>query len=89
MSTAKQAIYTQTAKAKLLFVKNKNTYKLVCAFNVFEKTTVFGHEKYKFPVQAKCDYVSGDISAETLAQDLPRVMQTASEVLRTNNIILV
>ena len=89
MSTAKQAIYAQVAKAKLIYVKNKDTYKVVVAFNVYETTKQFNDVVYKFPVQAKCDYVSGDISAETLAQDLPRVMQTASEVLRTNNIILV
>ena len=75
------------AKAKLVFNKKLKTYKLVCAFNVYEKQKRFSADNlvYKFPVQAKCDFVSGDITLE----DLPRVLQTASEVLRTRNIVIV
>ena len=89
MSTAKQAIYAQTAKAKLIYVKNKDTYKVVVAFNVYETKKQFNNVVYKFPVQAKCDYVSGDISADTLAQDLINVLQTAKKQLRTNSIVFV
>jgi len=77
------------AKAKLVFNKKLKTYKLVCAFNVHETTQQFHKSVYKFPVQKKCDFVSGDINAETLPQDLQRVLQTASQALRTTNIVLV
>jgi hypothetical protein len=75
------------AKAKLQFNKKLKTYKLICAFNVYEKQKRFSEDNlvYKFPVQKKCDYVSGDITLE----DLPRVLATASKVLRTNNIVIV
>lgn len=86
MLNAKQAIYAQNAKAKLVYVKNKDTYKVVCAFNVTETTK---NGAYKFPTQAKCNFVSGDISAETLSTDLVRVLQTAKQTLRTNNIVFV
>ena len=72
------------AKAKLVYNKNLELYKLVCAFNVHKK--LVGSEfKHSFPVQSKCNFVSGDISLE----DLPRVLQQASQVLRTNNIQIV
>jgi hypothetical protein len=89
MQTAKQAIYAQVAKAKLIYVKNKDTYKLVCAFNVYETKKQFNNTVYKFPVQAKCDYVSGDISKATLAQDLTVALNNAKKTLRTNNIVIV
>jgi hypothetical protein len=77
------------AKAKLVFNKKLQTYKLVCAFNVYETTKQFDKTVYKFPVQKKCDFVSGDINKETLHTDLLRVLSTASKVLRTNNIQIV
>lgn len=86
MQTAKQAIFAQTAKAKLLFVKNKETYKLVVAFNVYETNK---NGQYKFPVQAKCNYVSGDLNYETLQKDLQRNIEIAKKVLRTDNIVFV
>jgi hypothetical protein len=78
-------LHNTLAKAKLIFNKKLKTYKLVCAFNVYETTKQFDSIVYKFPTQKKCDFVSGDIVLE----DLPRVMQTASQVLRTNNIQIV
>jgi hypothetical protein len=86
MQTAKQAIYAQVAKAKLVYVKNKETYKIVVAFNVTEKTK---NGTFKFPPQAKCNFVSGDISYETLQADTERVIATAKAQLRTNNIVFV
>jgi hypothetical protein len=72
------------AKAKLVFNKKLKMYKLVCAFNVHKK--LVGEEfKYSFPVQSKCNFVSGDIDLE----DLPRVLSQASAILRTNNIQIV
>jgi hypothetical protein len=78
-------LHNTLAKAKLVFNKKLKMYKLVCAFNVYETTKQFDNVVYKFPTQKKCDFVSGDITLE----DLPRVMQTASKALRTNNIVIV
>lgn len=75
-------LHNTLAKAKLVFNKKLQMYKLVCAFNVYE-TTKDG--SYKFPTQKKCDFVSGDITIE----DLPNTLAVASKVLRTNNIALV
>lgn len=83
---AKTAIYAQVAKAKLLYNKQKETYKIVVAFNVTEKTE---KGKYKFPVQKKCNYVSGDLNYETLQKDIENTVANAKAVLRTNNIVFV
>ena len=73
------------AKAKLVYVKNKDSYKVVIAFNV-HKVLVGDEFKHKFPVQAKCAYVSGDLPAQTVKTDVVRVLQAAQAQLRTNNI---
>ena len=65
-----------------LCIKNKNTYKVVIAFNVTETNK---NGKYKFPTQKQCAYVSGDITVD----DLGRVLVTVEKVLRTNNIQIV
>jgi hypothetical protein len=76
------------AKAKLVYNKKLQAYKLQIAFNVHKK--LVGEEyKYVFPVQAKCNYVSGDLLAENLEEELQRVIVTAKQVLRTNNIVIV
>ncbi len=49
------------AKAKLIKNKKLQTLRLIVAFNVYE-TNAKG--ELKFPVQSKCAYVSGDLSAE-------------------------
>ena len=80
MQNSKTAIFVANiAKAKIIYNKNKETYIIKVAFNVTEKT-----EKgaYKFPT--KCDFVSGHIPVT----DLPRIMQDAVAVLRTNRIEL-
>jgi hypothetical protein len=79
---SKQAIYTaNVAKAKLLFNKDKETYKIVIAFNVTERT-----EKgaFKFPPQAKCDFVSGEFVYESLQADKERILSVAKQQLRTD-----
>jgi hypothetical protein len=86
MQTAKQAIFAQVAKAKLVYVKNKETYKIVIAFNVTETNK---NGKFKFPAQNKCNFVSGDINYETLQADTERVIANAKAQLRTNNIVFV
>jgi hypothetical protein len=64
------------AKAKLVYNKKLNTYKLLVAFTHKQKFT-----------QRDCAYVSGDISAETLQKDLQRVLTNAEATLRTNAIV--
>jgi len=70
------------ARAKLVKNAKLKTLRLVVAFNVTE-TNAKGESK--FPVSKKCDYVSGDLQAE----DVLNAINTAKQVLRTNNIELV
>jgi len=59
-----------------------NKYRLVCAFNVTDTIEVFGVLKFKYPVQSKCNYVSGDFFACNLDKEIAR----AKRYLRTDNI---
>ena len=77
-----QNAFNTLARAKLVKVKKTGLFKLICAFNVSQRSSVTG--KYIFPAEAKCDFVSGHISVS----DLPRVMQIAVAQLRTNRIEL-
>jgi hypothetical protein len=80
-------VYTaNTAKAKLIYVKNKETYKIVIAFNVHKKIKDNGDIVHVFPTQAKCNYVSGDLAYETLQADTEYVLTQAKLQLRTDNI---
>lgn len=74
------------AKAKLIYVKNKETYKIVIAFNVHKKIKDNGDIVHLFPTQAKCNYVSGDLAYETLQADTAFVIAQAKLQLRTDNI---
>ena len=76
-----QALATK-ARAKLVKNAKLKTLRLVVAFNVYETNS---RGEYKFPVSKKCDYVSGDLQAE----DVFNAINTAKQVLRTNNIELV
>ena len=76
------------AYAKLVYNKKLQSYKVQIAFNVHKKL-VGTNYKLAFPVQAKCNYVSGDLLAENLEAELQRTIATASKVLRTNNIVIV
>ena len=76
------------AHAKLVYNKKLNAYKMQIAFNVHKKL-VGTAIKHAFPVQAKCNYVSGDLLAEDLATEVQRTIATAQKVLRTNNIVVV
>jgi hypothetical protein len=58
------------------------------AFNV-HKELVGTNYKFKFPVQSKCNYVSGDLLAEDLQTEVQRTIVTAQKSLRTNNIVFV
>ena len=81
------AIYTaNTAKAKLVYVKNKETYKIFIAFNVHKKIKDNGDIVHIFPAQKQCNYVSGDLAYETLQADTAYVLSQAKKQLRTDNI---
>ena len=74
------------ARAVLRYNKQRQVYKLLVAFNVTERDA---KGNYKFPVQQKCNFVSGDLNYETLQQDLQRTLQQAQQMLRTDNIQIV
>ena len=64
------------ARAKLNYNKKLKCYKLLVAFcNSTDSIT-----------QRNSAFVSGDLSADTIATDLPRVLAQACATLRTNNI---
>jgi hypothetical protein len=74
------------AKAKLVFNKKLKSYKLVVAFNAHKRITPSGVIKYTFPTQAKCAYVSGDLLAENIVQELSVIMPSVQKTIRTNSI---
>ena len=76
------------AYAKLVYNKKLNAYKMQIAFNV-HKELVGTNYKMRFPVQSKCNYVSGDLLAENLATEVQRTIATASKHLRTTQIVIV
>ncbi len=79
-----QKVYTaNTAKAKLVYNKEKEVYTIICAFNVTEQTD---KGAWKFPPRNKCDFVSGDFVWETVQKDKERIIATAKQTLRTDNI---
>jgi hypothetical protein len=53
------------------------------------KQLVGANIKHKFPVQAKCNYVSGDLLAENLEVEVQRTVASAQQHLRTTNIVFV
>jgi hypothetical protein len=79
-----QSIYTaNTAKAKLVYNKEKEVYTIIVAFNVTEKTD---KGAFKFPPRNKCDFVSGNFVWETVQADKLRIIAEAKKQLRTDNI---
>ena len=76
------------AYAKLVYNKKLNAYKVQIAFNVHKKL-VGTNYKYSFPVQAKCNYVSGDLLAEDLQNEVQRTVASAQQTLRTTQIVFV
>ena len=77
------------AKAKLVYNKKLQSYKLVVAFNAHKRIVKKGTTeeiKYSFPTQAKCAYVSGDLLANNLQNELASVMPHVYKTLRTNSV---
>jgi len=79
-------MFNTLAKAKLVFNKKLKTYKLVVAFNAHKTIKPNGQIKYSFPTQAKCNYVSGDLLADNLQNELATVLPTVYATLRTNSV---
>ena len=78
-------LYTaNVAKARVLYNKDRETYKIIFAFNVYKTLNRRDEEVYIFPQQAKCNYVSGDIPYRTLAADKQRIVEIAKQYLRTD-----
>lgn len=77
------------ARAKLVFNKKLQSYKLVVAFNTHKTIKKIGNTevvKYNFPTQAKCAYVSGDLLADNLQAELATVLPNVYKTLRTNSV---
>ena len=78
------------AKAKLVYNKRLQSYKLVVAFNAHKqfKKDKWGNERvvYAFPTQAKCAYVSGDLLASNLQAELATVLPTVYSTIRTTSV---
>ena len=69
------------AKAKLIKNKKLDTLRLVVAFNVYETND---KGAYKFPVQSKCAYVSGDLDAK----DVLTALETAKNTVRAEIVLV-
>ena len=78
--------FNTVAKAKLVYNRNKELYKLVVAFNVHTKIKENGDIVHIFPTQKKCAYVSGDINYEELQAEVSRLTEVAKKHCRTDNI---
>jgi len=78
--------FNTLAKAKLVYNRNKELYKLVIAFNVHTKVKDNGDIVHILPTHAKCAYVSGDIIYEELQAEVSRLTDVAKLQLRTDNI---
>jgi hypothetical protein len=65
-----------TAKYKLVINKKLDTVRIVCAFNVYNQINDQGEVVTRFPSQAKCAYVSGDLQTQDVEPTLARIAQT-------------
>ncbi len=68
-------------RARLVYNKKREVYKIVAAFNVTEQTE---KGSYKFPV--KKDFTSGEFVYETLQKDKLRIIEEMKRVCRTDNV---
>lgn len=76
-----KSAFNTLLRAKLVYNKQKEVYKIIAAFNVTEQTD---KGAYKFPV--KKDFTSGEFVWETLEQDKQRIITEMKRVCRTDNI---
>jgi hypothetical protein len=73
--------FNSLLRAKLVYNKKKEVYKIVAAFNVREQTE---NGAFKFPT--KCDFNSGEFVYETFEKDKQRIIAEMQKQCRTNNI---
>jgi hypothetical protein len=71
------------ARAKIIKNAKLKTMRLIVAFNVYETNS---KGEFKFPVQKKCDYVSGDLNTES---DVLNALAYAKSLLNTSVIEVV
>mgnify|MGYP000461607109 CR=1 FL=1 len=83
---SKSILSANTAKARIIYYKNKETYKIIFAFNVHIKEKDNGEIVHIFPTQKQCNYVSGDIVYEELQKDKERIIAQAKKTMRTDNV---
>lgn len=76
-----KSAFNTLLRAKLVYNKEKEVYKIIAAFNVTEQTD---KGAYKFPV--KKDFTSGEFVYETLQKDKLRIIEEMKKACRTNNI---
>ena len=81
-----KVLSANTAKARIIYYKNKETYKIIFAFNVHIKEKDNGEIVHIFPTQKQCNYVSGDIVYEELQKDKERIIAQAKKTMRTDNV---
>jgi hypothetical protein len=74
------------ARAKLVYNKKLQAYKLLVAFNTHKTIKPDGSIKYTFPQQDKCAYVSGDLLADNLQNELATVLPNVYKTIRTNSV---
>ena len=79
-------MHNTPAKAKVVYNKAKETYTLVVAFNVTERTA---KGEFKFPTRKQCAYVSGEFVYKTFQKDFKRILDLAKQILRTDTIEVV
>lgn len=76
-----KSAFNTLLRAKLVYNKDKEVYKIIAAFNVTEQTD---KGAYKFPV--KKDFTSGEFVYETLEKDKQRIIEEMKRTCRTDNI---
>lgn len=77
--------FNNVARVNLVESKNlkDNKYRLVCAFHITETFVNYqGTLTFKFPIQKKCNYVSGDFHISKLDREITR----AKSYLRTERL---
>jgi hypothetical protein len=69
-------------RAKLVYNKKKEVYKIVAAFNITQKTD---KGTFIFPAVNKCDFISTEFSYETLTTELQCATELMQLHTRTTN----
>lgn len=76
-----QRAFNTLLRAKLVYNKQRELYKIIAAFNVTEQTE---RGAFKFPT--KKDFTSGEFPYATLEKDKARIIAQMKQQCRTENI---